>query len=72
MKKKKFTNKEFANAIEGLINNFQILYNKQLQSEGLNSLYLEYKKETEKFNKFVTAKMEEFEKQQRSEDKEGT
>ena len=71
MKKKKFTNKEFANAIEGLINNFQILYNKQLQSEGLNSLYLEYKKETEKFGKFVKGKTKEFEEQQRSGDKEG-
>ena len=72
MKKKKLTNKERDEAIEGLSNNDQILYNKILQIDNLLGLYLEYKKETEKFNKFVKAKVEEFENKQRSEIKKGT
>ena len=71
MKKKKLTNKERDNAIEGLSNNDQILYNKVLQIDNLLGLYLEYRKDTKKFNKFVKAKAKEFEKQQRSENKEG-
>ena len=71
MKKKKLTNKERDEAIEGLSNNDQILYNKILQIDNLLGLYLEYRKETEKFNKFVMDKAKEFEKQQRSENKEG-
>tara|TARA_Y100000310_G_scaffold25748_1_gene24627 strand:- start:339 stop:557 length:219 start_codon:yes stop_codon:yes gene_type:complete len=72
LKKKKLTNKERDEAIEGLSNNDQILYNKILQIDNLLGLYLEYRKETEKFNKFVMDKAKEFEKQQRSEDKKGT
>ena len=71
MKKKKLTNKERDEAIEGLSNNDQILYNKILHIDNLLGLYLEYRKETEKFSKFVKVKAEEFEKQQRSENKEG-
>ena len=71
MSKKKLTNKERDEAIEGLSNNDQILYNKILQIDNLLGLYLEYRKETEKFNKFVMDKAKEFEKQQRSEDKKG-
>lgn len=71
MKKKKLTNKERDEAIEGLSNNDQMLYNKILQIDSLMGLYLEYSKDTEKFNKFVKAKAEKFEKQQRSENKEG-
>jgi len=55
-------------AIVGLNNNNQHLYNKLLEIDNLLGLYLEYKKDTEKFNKFVTAKVKEFE-QQRSENK---
>ena len=58
-------------ALEGLHNNDQILYNKILNIDNLLGLYLEYRKETEKFSKFVKVKAEEFEKQQRSENKEG-
>ena len=71
MKKKKLTNKERDDALQGLGNNDQILYNKVLQIDNLLGLYLEYRKDTDKFNKFVKAKAEEFEKQQRSENKEG-
>ena len=70
MSKKKLTNKEITQAIDGLSSNDQYLQNKILQLDKLLGLYLEYRKETEKFDKFVKAKMEEFE-QQRSKDKKG-
>ena len=57
-------------AIGGLSSNDQILHDKILQIDNLFGLYLEYRKETEKFSKFVTSKAKEFE-QQRSEDKQG-
>ena len=67
MKKKKLTNKEITQAIDGLSSNDQYLQNKILQLDKLLGLYLEYRKETEKCDKFVKAKVKEFEKQQRSE-----
>ena len=57
-------------AIGGLSNNDQILHDKLLQIDNLLGLYLEYRKDTDKFNKFVIAKAKEFE--QRSKDKKGT
>ena len=72
MKKKKLTNKERDIAIDGLINNFHILYNKNLHIDNLLGLYLEYRGDTDKFSKFVKVKAEEFEKRQQSENKEGT
>ena len=59
-------------AIAGLSNNDQYLHNKILQYDNLFGLYLEYRKETDKFDKFVKAKVKEFEKQQRSEINKGT
>ena len=72
MKKKKLTNKEREEALAGLSNNDHILNDKIVRIDNLLGLYLEYRKETEKFAKFVNDKVEEFEKQQRSENKEGT
>ena len=71
MKKKKLTNKEITEAIDIIDRNTQYLNNKFLQIDNLFGLYLEYSKDTKKFNKFVKAKAEEFEKQQRSENKKG-
>jgi len=71
LKKSKLTRKEIEQAISGLSSNDQVLYDKILQIDNLFGLYLEYRKDAEKFNKFVKAKAEEFEKQQRSENKEG-
>ena len=71
MKKKALTKKEIDNALGGLSNNDQILFNKVLQIDSLFGLYLEYRKDTEKFNKFVTSKAEKLERQQ-SDNKEGT
>ena len=70
MKKNKLTRKEIENALNGLSSNDQILWKETLELRQVFSLYLEYRKETEKFSKFVTSKAKEFE-QQRSEDKEG-
>ena len=70
LKKSKLTRKEIEQAIDGLSNNDQYLHNKMLQMDNLLGLYLEFRKDTEKFSKFVTSKAKEFE-QQRSEDNEG-
>ena len=70
MKKSKLTRKEIENALNGLSSNDQILWKEILEFKQVFSLYLEYRKETEKFSKFVTSKAKEFE-QQRSENKEG-
>ena len=66
MKKKALTKKEIEKSISGLSNNDQILYDKILQIDNLFGLYLEYRKDAEKFSEFVTSKAKEFE-QQRSE-----
>ena len=71
MKKKKLTNKEITQAIGVLNNNIQTAYNKVLYIDNLLGLYLEYRKDTEDFGEFVKARAEEFEKQQRSENKKG-
>ena len=70
MKKNKLTRKEIENALNGLSSNDQKLWKETLELRQVFSLYLEYRKETEKFSKFVTSKAKEFE-QQRSENKEG-
>ena len=72
MSKKKLTNKEITEAIVGLSSNDQILRKENLEMRQMFSLYLEHRKQTEKFNKFVKAKVEEFERQQRSEATKGT
>ena len=73
-KKKKLTNKEITQAIDGLSKNDNILLelfqNKFIELQQYLALYLEFRKDTDKFDKFVKAKMEEFE-QQRSKDKKG-
>ena len=71
LKKNKLTRKEMEQAIGGLSNNDQILHDKLLQIDNLLGLYLEYRKDTEKFNEFVMAKAKEFEKEQRSENTKG-
>ena len=77
MSKKKLTNKEITEAIGGLSNNDLLLRQEVLETKQMFSLYLQYRTEVlndnvEDFNKFVKAKVEEFEKQQRSEITKGT
>ena len=71
LKRKKLTNKERDEAIGVLNNNLQYLLNKMLSIDNLLGLYLEYRKDTVDFEKFVKARAEEFEKQKRSGDKKG-
>ena len=66
MKKKKLTNKEITNVLGELSNNDQTLWKEILEIKQVFSLYLECIEHTDKFNKFVKGKVEEFEKQQRS------
>ena len=54
-------------AIAGLSNNDQILWKESVEIKQIFSLYLEHRKQTEKFDKFVKAKVKEFENKQRSE-----
>ena len=70
MKKKKLTNRELNESIEGLSNNDQMLLKEIFETKQIVSLYLEYKGDTDNCNKFVKGKVEEFE-QQRSEIKKG-
>ena len=72
MKKKKLTNKEITEILEVLGKNIQTVNNKVLYIDNLLGLYLEYRQNTEDFGEFVKARAEEFEKQKRSENKEGT
>ena len=72
MSNTKLTNKEITEAIGGLSNNDLLLRQEVLETKQMFSLYLQYRTEVlndnvEDFNKFVKAKVEEFEKQQRSE-----
>ena len=66
MKKKKLTNKEITKVLGELSNNDQTLWKEILEIKQVISLYLECIEHTDKFNKFVKDKVEEFEKQQRS------
>ena len=77
MKKKKLTNKERDEAIAGLSNNDMILRKESFEMKQYFTLYLDYrqkvfKEEVGDFTKFVNGLIEEFEKQQRSGNKEGT
>ena len=71
MRKSKLTNKELTSAISGLSNNDQILIKELLEFKQLFELYLEYRnkafnEDVKGFNDFVKAKINEFERQQRS------
>ena len=72
MKKKKLTNKEITKVLGELSNNDQTLWKEILELKQIISLYFEYNKHTDKFSKFVKAKVEKFEKTQRSKIKKGT
>jgi len=71
LRKSKLTNKELTSAISGLSNNDQILMKEFLEFKQLFELYLQYRnkafnEDIKGFNDFVKAKVNEFEKQQRS------
>jgi hypothetical protein len=71
LRKSKLTNKELTSAISGLSSNDQILMKELLEFKQLFELYLEYRnkafnEDVKGFNDFVKAKINEFERQQRS------
>ena len=77
MSRKKLTNKEITQAIDGLSRNdetlFRLFQEKIIELQQYLALYLEFSNDTEKFDKFVKAKMEEFEQlRSKGNDKEGT
>ena len=63
MTKKKPTKKEVEDVISGLINHLRYIDEKVSGIDGLFGLYLEWKKETNKFNKFVENKVKEHQDQ---------
>ena len=71
MRKKKLTNKEITEALGRLSDNDHILNQFILEVKQIFGLYLEYRKETEKFREFVNSRTKEFEQKQ-SKDKQGT
>ena len=58
MSKKKPTKKEFETVISRLINHVRFLDEKLGALDSLFGLYLEWKNDKDKFNKFVEAKVE--------------
>ena len=59
MAKKKPTKKEVEEVISGIINHLRFLDEKLNGIDGLFGLYLDWKKETDKFNKFVNDRVKE-------------
>ena len=59
MNKKKPTKKEIETVISKLITHVQIMDEKISALDSIFGLYLEWKKETDKFNKFVETKIKE-------------
>ena len=61
MKKKKPTNKQIETVISNIIQQLQFLEQKVNALDNLIGLYFEWKKDTDKFNKFVQGKLKEVE-----------
>ena len=71
MSKKKPTKKEFETVISRLINHVRFLDEKLGALDSLFGLYLEWKKDTDKFNKFVETKVEKHQSQDVNKDEPG-
>ena len=69
MKTKTLTRKEIHKALDGLSGNCLILREEILEIKNIFTLYLQYKKELNNFNKFVRAEADKFEQKQKSENK---
>ena len=63
MVKKKPTKKEFETVISTLINHVQMIEQKLGALDSLFGLYLDWKNETDKFNKFVESKVKKYKKE---------
>ncbi len=71
MSKKKPTKKEFETVISRLINHVRFLDEKLGALDSLFGLYLEWKNDKDKFNKFVEAKVEKHQSQDVNKDEPG-
>ena len=63
MVKKKPTKKEFETVISTLINHVQMIEQKLGALDSLFGLYLNWKKDKDKFNKFVEDKVKKYQKE---------
>ena len=63
MTKKKPTKKEIETVISKLISHVQMLDEKLNALDSLFGLYLDWKNETDKFNKFVESKVKKYKKE---------
>ena len=71
MVKKKPTKKEFETVISNMINHLKYIDEKLSALDSLFGLYLNWKKDTDKFNKFVESKVEERKSQDASKSEPG-
>ena len=71
MSKKKPTKKEFETVISRLINHVRFLDEKLGALDSLFGLYLEWRNDKDKFNKFVEAKVEKHQSQDENKDEPG-
>lgn len=69
MKTKTLTRKEIHKALDGLSGNCLILREEILEIKNIFTLYLQYKKELNNFNKFVRSEADKFEQKQKAENK---
>jgi hypothetical protein len=69
LKTKALTRKEIHKALDGLSRNCLILREEILEIKNIFSLYLQYKKEVNNFNKFVRSEADKFEQKQKAENK---
>ena len=69
MKKKKPTNKQIETVISNIIQQLQVIEQKVNALDNLIGLYFEWKKDTDKFNKFVQGRLKEMQDKNKTGDK---
>mgnify|MGYP003108663936 FL=1 len=69
MKKKKPTNKQIETVISNIIQQLQVIEQKVNALDNLIGLYFEWKKDTDKFNKFVQGRLKELQDKNKTGDK---
>ena len=71
MTKRKPSKKEIESVISGLINHVRNMEEKLNALDSLFGLYLEWKKDTDTFNKFVGVKLEKYQSEKNSDNEPG-
>jgi len=69
LKKKKPTNKQIETVISNIIQQLQVIEQKVNALDNLIGLYFEWKKDTDKFNKFVQGRLKEMQDKNKTGDK---